>query len=179
MGNSITNGPITLRYGGLFDFDSLYAAVIDWAKNYGYMWHEIDYKHKVPSPAGAEQEFKWEITKKITDYIKEEIGFTVHMWDLLEVEVDVDGKKKSLSNAKIYIVMKGTLTWDWQKKFSKGGKIAKKLGDWYRGVVHKKEVESIYNDQLYYRMWNLHAILKKYFDMQTKKYAYKGYLGDN
>ena len=32
---------------------------------------------------------------------------------------------------------------------------------------------------IYYRMWNLQAIIKKYFDMQTKKYAYKGYLGED
>ena len=31
---------ITLRYNGLFDFDAMYAMIIDWAKNYGYMWHE-------------------------------------------------------------------------------------------------------------------------------------------
>mgnify|MGYP006415683771 CR=1 FL=1 len=47
------NPPITLRYHGLFDFDGMYAAVIDWAKNYGFKWHEKDYKHKVPSPSGA------------------------------------------------------------------------------------------------------------------------------
>ena len=53
-----------LRYSGIFDFDGLYAAVIDWAKNYNFMWHEVDYKHKVPNPLGAEQEWKWLLTKE-------------------------------------------------------------------------------------------------------------------
>ena len=42
---------VTLQFNGLFDFDGMYAAIIDWAKNYGYMWNEYDYKHKVPSLA--------------------------------------------------------------------------------------------------------------------------------
>ena len=94
---------ITLRYSGLFDFDGMYAAIVDWAKNYGYMYHEADFKHKVPSPSGAEQEFKWILTKKVTEYLKYEIWITVHMWDLLEVEVEENGKKKPLSNARLYL----------------------------------------------------------------------------
>jgi len=175
---TIVNPKITVRYRGLFDFDGLYSAVIDWAKNYGYMWNEIDYKHKIPSPRGAEQELKWEITKKVTDYIHYKILFNVHVWELTELEVEIDGKKKPLSNARIYIIMTPTLTFDWQKKFTKG-KFAQKLGKIYRNLVKKKEVESLYNDQLYYRAWNLQAVIKKYFDMQTKKYAYKGYMGES
>ena len=167
---------ITLRYHGLFDFDGLYAAVIDWAKNEGFIWHEKAYKHKVPSPAGAEQEIDWEISKNVTEYIKYTILFTLHIWDLLEVEVDADGKKKTLSNARIYIIINGSITTDWQGRFEKGSRFAQMLGKWYNKTVNP--VEQMYFDQLYYRIWNLHAIIKKYFDMQTKKYAYKGYLGE-
>ena len=169
---------ITLRYNGLFDYDGLYAAIIDWCKNYGFMWHEVDYKHKVPSPAGAEQELVWQLTKRVTDYIHFKITFVVHIWDLLEVKVDTGGKQRTLSNARIDMVMKGTLEYDWQKRM-KGSKFADWLGRTYRNLVFKKELEGGYVDQLYYRMWNLHALIKKYFDMQTKKYAYKGYLGED
>ena len=93
----------TIRYSGLFDFDGLYAAIIDWAKNYGYMWHEIDYKHKVPSPAGAEQEWKWSLIKRISKSHRYEILFTLHSWDLQEVVVEYDNKKKTLTKGRIYI----------------------------------------------------------------------------
>ncbi|MEK6950663.1 MAG: hypothetical protein AABX13_02975 [Nanoarchaeota archaeon] len=173
------NVPVmTLRYSGLFDFDGLYTAVIDWAKHYGYKWHELNYKHKVPNPKGAEQELDWVIDKKVTEYISFQVTFTIHSWEQTEVEVEVEGKRKPLTNAKIYMIIRGTVGYDWQKKFG-GSKLAKKLGDWYSDVVHKKEIESIYHDQLYYRIQNLHSILKKYFDMQTQKYAYKGYLGEH
>lgn len=167
---------VTLRYNGLFDFDGFYAAVVDWAKNYGYMWHEARYKHKVPSPAGAEQELTWEMTKNVTDYRKEKITFDIHIWDLLEVEVDSNGRKKSLSNARIHIVIEGKFEMDWQKRFT--GRFGEKLGELYRKIM-QKEIETVYFDQLYYRMWNLHAVIKKYFDMQAEKFAYKGYLREN
>jgi hypothetical protein len=178
MADTMLTPKITLRYNGLFDFDGLYAAVIDWAKNYGYMWHEQDYKHKVPSATGAEQEFKWFLTKNVTEYIRYDILFTIHSWDMLEVQVDVDGQKKDLTNARLYIWMEGTLHYDWQKKFSKGGWFGRKLGTVYNKVM-MLDMEVKYFDPLYYRMWNLQAILKKYFDMQTKKYSYKGYLGES
>ncbi len=167
-----------LRYNGLFDFDALYVAVVDWAKMQGYMWFEKTYKHKVPSPRGAKQELDWILTKKVTNYLSHKITFTVTSWDTTEVEVAIEGRKKSLTNARIDIVMVGELEYDWQNLFS-GSRFIKKLGDWYRNIVFKKELESVYYDQLHYRILDLHAIMKKYFDMQAKKYAYKGYLGES
>ncbi len=167
---------ITLRYNGLFDFDGMYVAVTDWAKNYGFMWHEVDYKHKVPSPAGAEQELTWSMSKNVTEYIRFEILLVLHLWDLTEVQVEKKGKPKSLSNARIYIVMKNKVIFD-HKNIGKGGKFTSWLSDKYLELTFKNKSE--YLDQLYYRAWNLHAILKKYFDMQTKKYAYKGYMGED
>ncbi|MBU1974653.1 MAG: hypothetical protein KKH52_04640 [Nanoarchaeota archaeon] len=169
---------ITLRYAGIFDFDGFYAAVIDWAKNYGYMWHEVDYKHKIPSPAGAEQEWRWQMTKEVNDYISYKIVFRPIIFDMKEMEIEVDGKKKCLTSGRIEITIDGTVLYDWQKTFM-GKWLPKKLGKIYNEYIFKKELESIYYDQLYYRIWNLQAIMKKFLDMQTKKYAYKGYLGEN
>lgn len=164
--------PITLRYSGLFDFDGLYAAIIDWAKNYGYRWHEKAYKHKVPTPAGAEQELEWEITRNVTEYINYTISFTVHVWDLREVVVE----NKILSNGRISIIIEGKINYDWQKRFS-GGRFIRWLGVKYEKNI-KQEVETVHFDQLYYTLWNLHALMKKYFDIQTKKHQGKRYLGE-
>jgi len=169
--------PISLRYQGLFDFDGLYATVVDWAKNYGYMWHEKAYKHKVPNPKGAEQEMEWEMTSKVTEFIKFRIGIELHAWDMNEVEVETEGRRKTLTNARLIIKINGHVESDWQGKFS-GTPFAKKLGDIYGKLVADKDIVA-YWDPLYYRIWSLHAIMKKYFDMQSKKNAYKGYLGEN
>ena len=64
-----------------------------------------------------------------------------------------------------------------QKKFESKGKIAQWLGQKYPQWTG--EIGQIYWDQLWYRTWNAHALLKKYFDMQSKAHPYKGYLGEN
>ena len=168
---------ITLQYTGVFDFDGMYAAIIDWAKNYGYMWHERSYKQKVPSPRGAEMEFEWDMSKNVTEYIRYKIMLTVHTWDTSETDVEVDGKKKTLTNSRLYIIINSVVETDWQERFAKGSKFTRKLGGWYEKLT-AKNLEGVYADQLYYRVWNLHALLKKYFDLQSKKHVYKGYLGE-
>ncbi len=169
---------ITLQYNGVFDFDGMYAAVIDWAKNYGYLWHERSYKQKVPSPKGAEMEFEWEMSKNVTEYICYKILLTVHTWDTFETDVEVDGKKKTLTNSRLYIIINSVVETDWQGRFAKGSGFTRKLGRWYEKLT-AKNLEGVYADQLYYRVWNLHALLKKYFDLQSKKHVYKGYLGES
>ncbi len=167
---------ITLRYNGVFDFNGFYVAVTDWAKNYGYMWHEVDYKHKVPSAEGAEQELKWQLTKKVTEFIQYGILFTIHMWEVKDVQVE--GRKEPLMKARLYIIIEGTITYDWQKRYG-GSKFAKMLGSWLMRLPHMNPIETKYFDQLYYRIWNLHAVIKKYFDMQSDKHAYKEYLKED
>ncbi len=169
--------PITLRYHGLFDFDGLYAAVIDWAKNYGYMWHEKAYKHKVPSPKGAEQEFEWEMVSNVNVYTKYKITISIHSWELNEVEVEEAGKKRVLTNGRIYMVIVSSVEFDWQKKFE-GSRFLQRLGVLYNKLLWKDFDYYVY-DTLYYRVWNLHALLKKYFDMQSKKNAYKNYIPEH
>lgn len=168
---------ITLRYHGVFDFDGFYAAVIDWAKNEGYMWHEKSFKHKVPSPEGAEQEYDWELTKNVTEFVRYFILMSVHAWEVRDVDMEVNGRKKTMTHARLFIRMNGFVKWDWQKRFAKGGKLGKFLGEMY-GKAMTRDL-AMYIDQLYYRMGGLHAIMKKYFDMQTKKYEYKRYLGES
>ncbi|MBT3813901.1 hypothetical protein HOE37_05260 [Candidatus Woesearchaeota archaeon] len=176
MGESLGTPRAIIRYSGLFDFDGFYAAVIDWGKNHGYMWHEIDYKHKVPSPSGAEQEWKWRLMKDVNDFINYDIQFIIHAYDLLDVEVEVEGRKKNLTKGRLYIWINGTVTYDWQSKFG-GGKFAKWLGAFYAKRMNP-EIAG-YWDTLYYRIWSLQTIIKKYFQMQTTKHPYKEYLKED
>ena len=170
----VTLPKLTLRYEGIFDWDGLYAAIVDWAKMNSYKWVEKSFKHKVPSPEGAEEEIEWILETKATEYLKYSINLTVHTWNMMDVDVDVNGKKKKLTSTKLYIILEPTLSYDWQNRFQ-GSKLLKKLSYWYfnlsGGVNHW--------DTLYYRTWNLHAMMKKYFDMQSKTHHYKKYLGEN
>jgi len=178
MGREAKTAPLYIRYIGLTDFDALYAAVIDWCKSYGYIWHETTYKHKIPSPKGAEQRWAWFIEKNVTDYIRHEFRIEARVWDLNEIIVEKGGKKKTLSSGKFQIIIQATLKADWQKRWGKS-KISQKLGKFYDDIILKKDFESFYWDNMYYRVWHLHALIKKFFDMQTKWHAYEKYLKED
>jgi len=166
-----------VRYEGLFDFDGVYNAMTSWFKMYGYIWQEETYKHKVKFK-GAEQQWIWTGEKEITDYIKYNIRIEGHSWDITEIEVEKDGRKKTLMNGRMQLIIEPTLNLDWQNRWGQN-KFSRWLGGLYEKYVLVKEIESVYFDQLSYRVWNLQAVLKKYFDMQTKWHSYAKYLGEN
>jgi len=168
----------TIRYQGLFDFEGLYQAAVAWAKTHRYWFHEDTYKHKVPTPYGAEQEMWWKMEAKVTEFYKYYINVRIHLWEMTEVEVVKEGKKKTLTNARLQIDISGAVEADWQKKFE-GSRFKKMLKNILLNYIWKKEFTSVYGDMLYYRMWNFHALLKKYLDMQTAWNEYAGYLGES
>ena len=168
--------PIYIRYSGLFDFDAVYSTMIEWCKNEGYLWQEDVYKHKVPTPAGAEQEWIWSAENNLTSYFQYKIQILGHSWDLREVEVVKNGKKKTLISGRIELKFVGTMVLDWQKKMDKNN-FTKFLGKMYYRI-NRREIEGNYGDGLWYHLFNLHAAVKKAFDMQTKAHEYKRYLGE-
>ncbi len=174
----VPNTWITLRYRGLFDWDGLYLAIADWFKRYRFYLHEEMYKHKVPSPKGAEQELMWYGDVEVNEYIKFRITLWFHLWDMTEVEVVRNGKKKLLTNARLEIRMRGKVTADWQNRFE-ANKLTRALRRFYNRYVIRRELESLWGDMLIYRMFNLHAYIKKYLDMQAQWHEYAGYMGEN
>lgn len=173
---TIPTRELVVRYEGVFDFDALFAAVVNWMKTYRYHYHEETYKHKIPSPRGAEQEITMIGVKHVTDFYDYEIKLKWHTWDQTEVEVTRNGQKKKLTKARIEIRINGKVKIDWQKRF-KGSKFREILYKiWYK--AYRRDVETVWHDNLYYRTYNLQEIIKKFFDMQAKGYEYKGYLGE-
>ncbi len=170
--------PILIRYRGLFDFEGLYQAMADWFKRYRYILHEETYKHKVPSPLGAEQEIHWYAEIDVTEYIRFRIDVDFHLWDMTEIEVVRNGKKKILTSARLEIRIRGKLITDWQGKFEKN-RFTRALRHLYNEYMLRREIESYWGDMLIYRMFNLQAYIKKYLDMQAQHSAYEGYLGEN
>ena len=169
---------LIIRYKGLFDFNGLYNVMVQWMKARRFWFHEDTYKHKVPSPAGAEQEILWKADKKVTEFYMQEITIYMHIWDMTEVEVAQKGITKKLTNARIEIQIIGAVTIDYEKRWEESTFYIALL-DFYRKYIAKEEIETLYGDQLYYRMYKLHAAIKEFLDMQAKGNEYAGYLGDN
>jgi hypothetical protein len=168
---------LIIRYKGLFDFNAVYNAIVQWMKQKRYWFHERDYKHKVPSPAGAEQEIRFMGNRKIHEFEMEDIEVYFHIWEMTEVEVVQEGITKKLTNARMEILLKGTVTVDWEKRWEENW-LYQLLFDIYRKYIAKEEVETIYYDNMHYRLHKLQALIKETLDMQAKGYEYAGYLKD-
>lgn len=167
-----------LRYKGLFDFDGLYNLMIQWLKARRYWFHETKYKHKVPSPKGAEQQIGWKAERKVTDYIEYVLSIELHLWDMTEVEVVQKGVKKTLTSARMEIVFQGVVNLDYEKRWEQST-IWIILRDFYNKYIAKEELESIYWDTLQYKTQQFMNVVKEFLDMQAKGYEYAGYMGDN
>ena len=175
---TINTNQLIIRYKGLFDHDGLYNMIVRWMKTRRYWFHEEVYKHKVPSPHGAEQEFTFTGEKKISDYIMYSMRIAFHLWDMNEVEVIKDNAKRTLTNARMEIIMVSTVNVDYEKRMEKS-KIWAAISDVYYKYFLKEDIESIHHDTIYYRMFKLHNAIKEFLDMGAKGNEYEGYMGDN
>lgn len=169
---------VMIRYVGLFDFDGLYSLMARWLKDQGYWFHERSYKHKVPTPYGAEQEIEWRAEKEVTEYYQEVIEVFIHTWEQTEVEVEKGGVKKKLTSAKLEVKMVCAIDMDYEKRWAKS-KFWRAIRDWYHKYVIRKEIEFIWLDIVYHRMYNLQNIVKEFLDMEAKGNEFVGYMGDN
>ena len=178
MTDKIPTRKFTIRYKGLFDFDGLYNLMVQWMKSRRYWFHETKYKHKVPSPKGAEQEMTFEGNKKITDYMMYDLKVDIHIWEMTEVEVVHKGVKKNLTNGRMEIIFMGYLTTDFAKRWT-GNKLFELISHFYEQYIAKEEIESIYWDTIHYKTQHFVNVVKEFLDMEAKGYEYAGYMGDN
>ena len=162
----------TIKYAGLFDKEGLLKAMRNWIEYYGYEFHEKSVKHKVPTPAGAEQEIDWWGWRKVNDYIKYNINISLHFWNIKEVDVVRKGKTEKMTAAKIRMDMWGDLEVDWQNRFA-GSKFLQALGDFYLKYIVNKSLDLWWSDQLYYHIYKLHGLVKEYLDMEAKANAFE------
>jgi hypothetical protein len=169
---------LIIRYKGIFDMEGLYRLIVQWLKSRRYWVQESTYKHKVPSPLGAEEEIGFKGNRKVDDYYMYDVIINFHLWNMQEVDVIRDGKKVKLTRARMEVVLTGTMTLDYQGRFEKSP-FYKKLRDFYHKYIIKDQLEFLYYDTFYYRLIKLQALVKDYLDMQAKSHEYEGYLGDN
>ena len=106
--------------------------------------------------------------RNTTEYVQYILKIKMHSWDVKEVEIVQDGHKKIVYQGRIEVRFAGNVETDWQKKFEKGT-FTKFLKNVYEKYILNRELGAIHYGNVYSKVWNLHAITKTFFDMQTKK----------
>jgi hypothetical protein len=162
----------SIKYSGIFHFDGLMKTVRNWIVNQGYEFHEKGLKHKIPSPKGAEQEFEWWGWRKVNSYIKFHVDVWLKFNHLHDVEVVRDGKKEKLQSSTFQIEISGRCELDWSNRFG-GSRFLQALADFYDKYITNKDVDTVYTDQLYYRLYKLQQVIKQYLNMETRDSAFE------
>ncbi|MDP2750221.1 MAG: hypothetical protein Q8O89_05290 [Nanoarchaeota archaeon] len=163
--------PHRIKYDGIFDWEGLYRMIYDWMMFRGYYFEEVGIKHKVPNPMGAEIKYELSGWRKTTPYMMEWIRIYVIFYDLREVEVVKEGKKKKLAKGKMIMEVYGNIETDWQHMWDKT-MFGKYLKEMYDKFIMKKQLEVIWWDRLYYTMYKLHTDIKNFLDMENRTNSY-------
>ena len=105
-----------IEQDGIFDFKKLYNFAYDFLKSKNYDVTETSYSEKVGAE-GKEIEVKWDIEKKVTDYVKYIGKVKMTLKNLKSVEVQKDGKKENSNKGSIKVSVGGEVETDYSGKW--------------------------------------------------------------
>ena len=123
----------SVDYTGIYSYPAFYGFAHSWLndeKEYGVI--EEKYAEKISGNSKA-IDIEWKATKKISDYFKIEISVKFEIKNLVDVEVEIDGKKKKSNQGKVKVEIKGVLIKDYNSEWdvSKGWRFMRDLYNKY------------------------------------------------
>jgi hypothetical protein len=130
-------------YVGIADFKEYYEYAYDWLIGEDYRIIEDKYK-EVHRGEGKDMEILWKADKKITDYFKISLELKWKVLGMVDVEVEMDGKKRKMQKmAECKITLKGILEKDYSGKWGVKGsqKFLKELYNKYIIPQRTEEME--------------------------------------
>lgn len=162
-------GPgIHIKYKGMTDFPELWRLIIDWFDSKGFEVMEGKAKDK---GGGEEMEGDIDAWRNVTDYYRYEMRVSLKYWNGSKVEVVKGDQKKTLIKARYYFRITGSLTLDWAGRYDKT-KFGQALGKLLNYKVLFWQWDSIYGDQLNYKILELGNVIKEYLNMEASGSEY-------
>jgi len=105
-------------YQGVFNFKDFYKYAHQFFKNENYdAVIEEKYEEKLASPDERNIKIEWNAQKSISDYFKIRIDAKFEITNMINVEVEIDGKRKKMNKGGISVDIKGTLIRDPESKW--------------------------------------------------------------
>lgn len=132
-----------LDHSGIFNFADFYTYAHTWLKDNLYGVNEERYSEKV-SPGGARDiSFEWKATRDLSDYFRIEFSIKIDVTGLVDVEVEIDGKKKKMNKGKISMDLKCMLLKDPKNTWDETKPIYKFLRETYDKYVIPRRIRAI------------------------------------
>lgn len=151
---------------GLFDFAGFYSYAYGWFKYEEYVVVEDEYTEKV---TGNERDMviKWKARKKVSDYFAIEIAIKYEVRNLVEVEVEIDGKKKKMNKGRMTAEIKGTLVKDWESGWDSSSWY-KFLREVYDKYIIPNRIENM-EERVFKEVWDFKDAIKSYLQLSAEK----------
>lgn len=156
-----------VRYKGVFDIHELYKIIHDWLISRGYQVHESKYKSIAMQVGTKERSFDWNAHKKVTDFVMYWMHIHFQFQDILEMEVVKEGKPKKLQRGLILIRIEPGLEFDFAERMSRDS-FHKSIVGFMTTWMWKKKVDSLWEDKLRFKSYELMNVIKETLDLMTK-----------
>ena len=155
-----------IRYRGIFDFDGLYKFLVKWIKNKDFDFYETRVMDKPPYKI-----HKLMGRKKINFMVMFVIHTELWLWEAKPVQVIKNGKTKTLTEARMKIMISGDIIWDYDGDFEKSQGL-KKMENFLNNKILYHENLLKYIDYFDYYLHDYMTEIKKYLEMETASNAY-------
>ncbi|MBS3102887.1 hypothetical protein J4458_05595 [Candidatus Woesearchaeota archaeon] len=167
-----------IQYKGVWDMQDLYETMADFFRNQKFKFYEIVYKHKHPSPFGAERQYVWRADRNVEEHYKFVLDIFFHTYDARDIEVTMkDGSKKVYTKGRIWIQFRGRVFTDYEKTWEENAFYAQ-LRNFYHKYVIQKKMEGVWWDEMYYKVFNkLHHIVQGRLKMEAEEFEHREFAG--
>ncbi|MFQ5475306.1 MAG: hypothetical protein ACE5DM_05730 [Candidatus Nanoarchaeia archaeon] len=105
-----------MHYEGLFDAKELYALIDEFFNTKSYDKLEPEHK-EIVMKEGKDIEIIYQPYKKVSDYVELRQRIEIRMRHLIDVEVEIDKKRKKLKKGEINIIFKPMIASDYEGKW--------------------------------------------------------------
>lgn len=106
----------SISYTGYFDFAKLWRVIREYMESRGYFYTEAQH-NEIVKEQGKNIFIEVDVDRELTDYVKGRIKIECEVHHLVDVEVDVNGKKRTLNDAKVHLKFESYVLTDWEGRF--------------------------------------------------------------
>ena len=155
-----------LKHKGFFSYSDLYNFCYNWLKDEGFSVSEDEYTEKIAGN-GKEIIIKWKATKKVSDYIKNEIKAEWHILGLTDAEVMIGEKKEKTNKGEVKITVAANLKKDYESKWDTSPTM-RFLRDVYDRYIIRESVKK-YEDRLEDKAQDFVEDTKSFLNLEGKR----------
>ena len=167
-----------IRFKGVWDMQDLYEFMINYLREKKYKFHEKVYKHKHPSPFGAERQYVWQAVKDETDIYKFIMDIYIHTYDAQDIQVKTkDGEIKTFTKGRIWLEFGGGLEMYTDDRWAQKSFWANVRMFINNHLMRKKHGWDVWDLFIYREMQKLIWLTRRRLKMEYDEYEQKYWTG--